>query len=253
MVADEFREGNEAPASRNLEFLKHCISQMPKGKKIGAFRADSAAYQADLINYCNRKGIKFAIGADLDVSVKCAIASITDSDWVEYQAGQIAETVHCMNETKKSFRLIVVRRPVQGELFGEPDETHRYKAIASNHKDETAEETLAWYNQRGECSENRIKELKLGFGMERMPCGQFEANAVWFRLGVIAYNLFKLFKKVALPRSWIRFQVQTLRWRLYQTAGKIVHHAGQMLLKVRRYLYGLFKDIRLRIWEFAQA
>ena len=27
-------------------------------------------------------------------------------------------------------------------------------------------------------------ELKLGFGMERMPCGQLQANAVFFRLGV---------------------------------------------------------------------
>jgi hypothetical protein len=35
----------------------------------------------------------------------------------------------------------------------------------------------------------RIKELKPGFGMERMPCGQFSANAVFFRLGVLAYNL----------------------------------------------------------------
>ena len=28
----------------------------------------------------------------------------------------------------------------------------------------------------GEASENRIKELKLGFAANRMPCGQFEAS-----------------------------------------------------------------------------
>jgi dTDP-D-glucose 4,6-dehydratase len=41
---------------------------------------------------------------------------------------------------------------------------------------------VQWYNQRGECSENRIKDLKIGFGMERMPCGQYEANAIFFRI-----------------------------------------------------------------------
>jgi len=35
---------------------------------------------------------------------------------------------------------------------------------------------MDWYRLRGEYSENRIKELKPGFGMERMPCGQFAAN-----------------------------------------------------------------------------
>ena len=37
VVSEEFREGNEPPASRNLEVLKHCIKQMPKGKAIKRF------------------------------------------------------------------------------------------------------------------------------------------------------------------------------------------------------------------------
>ena len=67
--------------------------------------------------------------------------------------------------------------------------------------------------------------------MERMPCGQFKANAVFFRIGVIAYNLYKLFVNNVLDESWWKHQVQTLRWRLYQKAGKIISHAGQIALK----------------------
>ncbi len=52
VIGDEFREGNVSPSKRNLEFLKHCVKQMPKNKKIKAFRSDSAGYQADIINYC---------------------------------------------------------------------------------------------------------------------------------------------------------------------------------------------------------
>ncbi len=255
VIGDEFREGNVAPAARNFEFIKYCRKQMPCGKEIVALRSDSAAYQSSIFNYCEEEGLEFAIGGVMDSATRSTVESIEESAWRDYRDGQIAETVHSMEETENAFRLIVIRRPVQGEFFEdeEVDETHRYTVIASNRKGETAEETLAWYNRRGETSENRIKELKLGFGMDRMPSGQFEANAVWFRLGVIAYNIFKFFKQVALPDSWRPFQAQTLRWRLYLTAGKIVHHAGRIFLKVKRHLYGLFKDIRLRLWEFAQA
>jgi len=72
----EFREGNDGPAARNLEFIKHCEGQMPRGKEIKALRADSAAYQADIINYCESKGITFAIGADLDQAVLKIISNM---------------------------------------------------------------------------------------------------------------------------------------------------------------------------------
>ena len=49
VLGDEFREGNASPESRNLDFLKYCVRQMPKGKKIKGFRSDSAAYQAEII------------------------------------------------------------------------------------------------------------------------------------------------------------------------------------------------------------
>ncbi len=210
IVADEFREGNAAPASMNLKFIKHCVNQMPKGKSISALRADSATYQAKVINYCFDEGLFFAIGAKLDEAVVRAIESLGDDDWREYQNGLIAETVHCMNESKKSFRLVVIRRPHQEALFDEPDTSCKYTAIATN-RIESAEEVVGWYNKRGECSENRIKELKIGFGMERMPCGQFEANAMFFRIGALAYNVGRVFVLRTLGRSWQRHQVQTLR------------------------------------------
>ena len=252
VLGDEFRQGNEAPASGNLEFIKYCRKQLPGSKDIKAFRADSAAYQAEIINYCDANGIEYAIGADLDQAVVRQIKSLGSCDWKAYQNGFIAETVHCMNKTKKAFRLVVIRRPVQGKLFGETDETEKFKVIATN-RTEDVEQVVQWYNQRGQCSENRIKELKIGFGMERMPCGQFEANAVFFRIGVLAYNVGRLFVLRTLDKSWHRHQVQTLRWKLYESAGKIVFHGRDVWLKVRRHLHALFSQIRLKSWEFANS
>jgi hypothetical protein len=249
VVGDEFREGNESPARRNLAFIKHCARQMPKGKRIKHLRSDSAAYQAEIINYCEDNGIQFAIGADLDEAVLNAIKTIPEDDWKPYKNGSIAETIHSMEKTEEALRLIVIRRPYQGTLFFEEDERVKYTVIATNRM-ESAKDVVTWYNRRRECSENRIKELKIGLGMERMPCGQFEANAMFFRIGTLAYNLFRLFTLKTLSPSWHRHQVQTVRWRLYQIAGKIVFHGGQVFLKVPRGLCQLLADIRLRIWEF---
>lgn len=254
IIGEEFREGNEAPGARNLEFIKYCAGQMPKGRRIARLRADSAAYQADILNWCEEQKeapVLFAIGADLDVAVRAAIKAIPDEDWSEYQDGHIAETVHSMNRTKKAFRLIVIRRPAQMDLLtGEERISERYTVVVSN-RTETAQETVAWYNRRGDCSENRIKELKIGFGMERMPCGDFAANAMYFRLGSIAYNLFVLLKLSALSGSWRKMQVQTLRWRLYNIAGKVVHHGRSLILKVSGQMHELLSEIRARSWEMS--
>jgi len=42
-------------------------------------------------------------------------------------------------------------------------------------------------------------------------CGQFEANAVFLRIGVLAYNVGRLFVLQALDVGWHRHQVQMLR------------------------------------------
>ena len=251
-IADEFRAGNESPGSGNIEFIMHCTSRMPRGKRVAHLRSDSAAYQASIFNWCDDNSVSFAIGADLDRAVVETIGAMGKDEWRPWGDAQIAETVHCMNNTRAAFRLIVIRRPSQGNLFaaGEPGE--RYTVIASN-REESAEETVAWYNKRGDTSENRIKELKIGFAMERMPCGEQTANAVFFRIGVIAYNLFVLMKMIALPADWAQHQVQTVRWRFFHTAGKVVSHAGSLILKVGEWMFSLFEEVRVRCKQFAEA
>ena len=154
-----------------MPFIENCLNRLPKGIRVARFRADSASYQASVINLCQGKGMRYVIGADLDCAVKKAIESLPASSFRPYRGGYIAETVHTMNKTDSAFRLIVVKVPIQSSLPGvEPEEASektRYKVLATNHK-ETPEWIVDWYNQRGETSENRIKEWKTGFGMERM-------------------------------------------------------------------------------------
>jgi hypothetical protein len=154
-----------------------------------------------------------------------------------------------MAGTDKAFRLIVVRYKRQADLF---DDRPRYHVIASN-RVESTEATLIWYRQRGETSENGIKELKIGFGMERMPCGQLKANAAFFRIGAIARNLFVLFKHSVLGGNWQRHRVATVRWRLFHLPGRVVRHAGSLVLKIAAEFVELFRDIRRKSFQLAQA
>jgi hypothetical protein len=244
-VADEFRAGNDSPGSRNLEFLQACEVRMPEGKLIARFRADSAAYQAKVIDYCEEHGIEFAIGADLDPGVRKSLSSVLA--WRDFEDGLIGETTHRMDKGRSSFRLVAVKRPSQLSLFTET--SPRVKVIATN-RPGSPEAVVAWYNERGECSENRIKELKLGVGAERLPCGDFAGNAAFFQLAVLAYNLFILFRLAALPAEWSRCQLATVRWRLYQIAGKVVAHGNRVWMKVGRLWLKLVSGIRSRGYAF---
>jgi hypothetical protein len=254
---DEFREGNVAPASGQKEFYLECKRRMSEGKRIGYYRADSASYQAELFNQLEEDGVKYAITVDQDKAVKGVMSSIRDKEWKEPVRGcgyELAEAVHCMEKTKKAFRLVIkreIRR--QAELF-EKGGQYFYHALATNWLEEEKDtgEVLAWHNQRGQ-AENFNKELKNGMGMDRMPCGQSYANAVFFRIGVIAYNLFIGFKRLTCPESWVKQTIATFRWKMVQVAGRIVKHAGGVALKLMIDLekLELFRGIRRKSFELS--
>ena len=235
IVADEFREGNVPAGAGAVTFLEKCKEKLPAGKRLKGLRSDSAFYQAGVFNWCQQNGVRFAICADQDRAVKEAIHNIDASEWKPYTKDrEIGQTVHTMNGTKQSFRLVVQRWPKEQPDLFDP-EPYFYHVIASGgigeEEDETPEEVVAFYNQRGEI-ENWIKELKEGFGMNWMPCGETFANAVYFRLGVIAYNLFIAMKVLSLPGRWQRYTIATVRWRLYETAGRVLWGSCQVVLKL---------------------
>lgn len=230
IIADEFREGNEPAGAKAVAFLQRCARKVPSGKKLKAVRADSAWYQARVFNWCDGNCVRLVVGGDLDAAVREAIGSIEPGAWESYQGDrQIAETVHCMQGTIKAFRLVVLRWPKsQADMFD--PHPFSYHVIATN-GEEDKREVVAFYNQRGEI-ENWIKELKTGFGVEWMPCGESYANAVYFRLGVIAYNLFVAMKALSLPGRWQRYTIETIRWRLYQIAGEVFWESRRVVLRL---------------------
>ena len=229
---------------------------MPAGKRISYYRADSASYQADLVNQLELDEVKYTMTADLDVAVKGVIASIFEEEWEEPEKGcgyELAETVHSMEETKRAFRLVIKReKRKQRELFDNGEGKYFYYAVATNwlEEDKNSHEVIRWHNHRGQ-SENFNKELKIGIGMERMACGQTHANVVFFRIGIIAYNLFIGFKRLSCLKSRFKHTIAIFRWKMVQVVCRIVKHAGSIVFKLAVDIkkLELFKDIRTKSFE----
>jgi len=265
VIHQEFRQGNIAPADNNLDFLKACEVQLPQEKTFDYLRADAASYQAALFNYCNKNDITYTIGGHLDQSVLNIITQISQWKPLSDKKGtahhlkeEIAEFLHTMQDTDHAFRMIVVKKTVTPILHGieqflSEEEllsyaSERYSVIATNDQDMSAEEVVYFYRQRGDTSENRIKELKNGFNLKYLPTSHFQANALYFHIGTLAYNLFILFKRI-LHASWQKHTIQTIRYKLYHIAGKVITHARQRILKVNHQFVETFNAIREKIYQ----
>lgn len=231
-LTHEFREGNVVAQSGALGFLKRCLRLCPKIKRV---RSDSAFYRADVINWCQEQGIGFTITADQDAGVKEVVKIVRDWKPLRTAEGEatdreVGTAIHLMNKTHLPFRLVVQRwRNRQLDLF-EP-EGWCYQVIATNRDELVAEEVVWFHNGRGQ-QENLIKELKLGFGMEQMPSGDFSANALYFAIGVLAYNLTQAQKLLFMAPEWWPKTIATLRWQLITTAGRIVRHGRCLILRI---------------------
>src|SRR3979409_2163929 len=65
--------------------------------------------------------------------------------------------------------------------------------------------------------ENTIRDLKYGVGLNHMPSGRFGANAAWLALNVIAHNLMRWTRRLALPETPLT--TGTTRRRYSRTPG----------------------------------
>lgn len=239
----KFRPGNASPQVDILQAIQHTQRLMPQGKEIRYFRSDSAAYQGKVIDYCNDHEIYYTITADLDVSVLQSVLSIPAASWGVlhdrkdgFNTGRdYAETIHTMNENNHSFRLIVER-----ELVGEPGlfdcyGQYRYRAIITNIPGEamTGEAVIWHHNSRGN-AERFIEDLKYGINLRFVPCGQFEANAMYFNIGILAYDLIKLMQALVLPCGWKRSTIQSVRNGLFRMVAKVTTGGHRIWMQVNK-------------------
>ena len=262
IVGCDFREGNASPARDNFEFIQECESNLPADVSITAFRADAASYQVKVIQHCEEKKIKYAIRAKSSPKMKREIEVLTEDDWqpmLDKQGQPVDGQSTCripyyIGDYEKPFTLVIQRTEKKEEAEPELDlglhevddaligQKMIYRAIATNRESSSDSAIIHWYNQRGEASENRIKELKLDFGGDTLPCSDFDANALYLLICTLAFNLFALLRQM-LPGKLAYHRVTTIRWKLYAMAGKIVKTAGQYFLKLQSHNKVLLEQV----------
>jgi hypothetical protein len=65
-----------------------------------------------------------------------------------------------------------------------------------------------------------------------MPCARFGANAAWLRMAVLTHNLITALKRMALPEQYLSARPKRLRFLIFNTAGRILHHARRTLCRI---------------------
>ncbi len=267
VVAVDFRQGNVPPAQDNLAFIQQCQQSLPKGCSLKALRIDAAGYQIKIIEYCDEQGIDYAIRAKTSPAMRAQIEAASDSDWqplLDKQGEAISgqdtyRTSFCIGDYEEAFTLVIQRTALKGQASLDLDSQESsdaisqggyiYRAIATNRDKLSDSQVVHWYNQRAEDSENRIKELKLDFGGDTLPCSDFNANALYFLISALSYNLFALMRQL-LPEELAHHRAMTLRWRLYAIAAKVVKTGRQLFVKMQEKHRNLLEQVLFALQEF---
>src|SRR5213079_3124514 len=111
---------------------------------------------------------------------------------------------------------------------------------------------VRFYNQGG-TAEQWIKEGKTATHWTRLSRHRFRANEVRLLLGVIAYNVGNLLRRLVLPVAIQGWSLTSLQQRLFKTGGRLIRHGRYFILQLAesQLTQRLFAQIIRRIERLA--
>ena len=253
VAADEFRDGNVPAMMEPLTVAKRAFAALPKTVEQFYYRADSASHEAKLLSWLrdeNRedgpKGkIGFGISARMSPPLAKAIAALPEEGWKPTHAPgedvdelrDVAEVPFVPSEKSERkdaqpLRYVAIRvRPRQRELFADGSAVKHF-AVLSNRWDIEAGRLLQWHREKAGTVEQVHDIVKNELAGGVLPCGRFGANAAWLRLAYLSHNVLVALKRIALPPELLAARPKKLRFEIFVQAGRLVHHARQLLLRL---------------------
>jgi hypothetical protein len=241
IVADEFRDGNVSGGEDPLSSVKRAFGNLPATVRERYFRGDSADYYNPLLKYLVAEKIGFCISADMTQQLRKRCVEAPAAVWemlekrnnVQVAVTEIEFEPDDWPKTAEPLRYVALRfTPVQGELFPDSGEPIRYHAVVSNRRDLSKSALIEWHRGKAGTIEHvhRVMKDELGGGV--MPCQKFGANAAWFRINAITYNLLTALKRKALPKRYRLARPKRLRFELFTIPGKLSVHESQLLVQI---------------------
>jgi len=219
-LAAQLRPGNVHSAEGWGELLLPEIERQQKLGKEMVFRADAAFAKPEIYEALEERGVKYAIRIPANENLGRDVAEL-----LPRPAGRPSHKpiVWYKSFLYKAASWTTARRVVAkvehhaGELFP------RSGFIVTN-LETPSRAVVRFYNKRG-TAEQWIKEGKQAVKMTRLSCHRFRSNEVRLWLGVIAYNLGNLWRRLVLPKGIKSWSLTSLQQRLVKTGGRLVKHA----------------------------
>lgn len=106
---------------------------------------------------------------------------------------------------------------------------YRYPWTITNHPSLDIAFLEALHRGRGRC-EQAIRDLK-ATGLAHLPSAHFAWNEAWVTAVLIAADLLAWTRGLLLPASWRAVTPDRLRYRLFHTAGRLIHLARRTVVR----------------------
>ena len=230
------RKGRTNTARGAAHFLRETVGRVRYAGATGplTLRADSSFYYHDIVAVCRKLGVRFSITTRRRQSVHNTLRPVPRQTGGPSRTGMegaadVAEITYTPFQSEPDavpVRLIVRRvKPTPGSqlaLFA----TYSYHAFITDRDGETLD--LEADHRRYAETQNAIRDLKYGVGLNHLPSGRFPANAAWMAIQVLAHNLARWTTRIGLGEPVIT--TKTLRRRFFSLAGRLTRKAPCLTL-----------------------
>lgn len=196
-------------------------------------RGDSGFADIMIYETLESNGVSYAIRMKENGRLRSAASFIEDELFTKTKDNQIDYAVSYGEFFYKADSWLYPRRIVCKIEKPEGQMNFLYTFIVTN-MDGSPEDLICFYCKRG-LMETFIRESKHGFHMDAMSSHSMTVNANKLQISMLAYNLFNWFRRLVLPRSFQKLQVDTIRLKLLKIAAKLVRSARYLTFKLCSY------------------
>ena len=116
-------------------------------------------------------------------------------------------------------------------LISQYGRAYRVKGIVTN-LDGAGADVIRWHYERCGKSDEAHAVMKIELAGGCLPSGKFGANAAWWAIMVLAYNLHAAMRLLALPGPLKPKRLKAIRFALIDVPGRVVEHARQLFVRL---------------------